>query len=571
MAQQIHYEIFRRRGASGSWTLVEARDRREDALKFAESLISGDTIAIKVVKETYTEETGDYLSLTVFEHGDNKKKSKAASDDPPPLPCFRPDDLYSYHARKTIASLIPDFLARHKVTVTELGHRPDLIERLEATGTLLQHAIQRVAVAQAASGENQLAKIIRGLHDLTTQTMHRVYRDAEKKRFVAVAPGGFLAHAEKLATAVDGQYLLNGSIAHYLKDTKGWDEKVVRLMLLMDEAVGETPGAKLLFTCIDNLISEVLGGSAGLRELIGAKETNGVAVMALVRLYLGLEPEETEGREGLIALTRQFKTDKLGNARIAIAQRILAEIKSFKRLCPDSIENELKSLRQIANLVVTGIGKYLSHEDLISAFVLRSQRLITAEALAPYLSGVTPDVKLERILFVEENIIGVENKRRLADYVTPVITGSNFESHFQGPTVPPLQRLQQLCTLQSRVQRSGFQEKQRSEICEILDKVAANVEAKARLFDSIERRSGSHIDKAVMLLRLVNANAFTAPRLAGRARQMIMGYLGQPGFLTGYIGQTAQNGDHAAAMAGLMENLAKAGISQEVGLKAIAA
>ena len=189
MAQQIHYEIFRRRGSSGSWSLVEARDRREDALKFAESLITGDAISIKVVKETFNDDTGDYLTLTIFEHGDKKIKSSAKQEAAPSLPCFRADDLYSYHARKTIASLLPDFLARHKVTVIELGHRPDLLEKLEATGTLLQHAIQRVAVAQAAAGENQLAKIIRSLHELTTQAMHRVYRDAEKKTLCGGAEG----------------------------------------------------------------------------------------------------------------------------------------------------------------------------------------------------------------------------------------------------------------------------------------------------------------------------------------------------------------------------------------------
>lgn len=568
MAQQIHYEIFRRRGA-GSWTLVEARDRREDALKFAESLITGDAIGIKVVKETYNDETGDYLTLTIFEHGDKKIKSKSASEDAPSLPCFRVDDLYSYHARKTIASLLADFLARHKVTVIELGHRPDLIERLEATGTLLQHAIQRVAVAQAASGENQLAKIIRSLHDLTTQAMHRVYRDAGKKRFAAVAPGNFRAHAETLAASHEGQYLLNGSIAHYLKDSKGWDDKVAHLMVLMIEAEGQTPGAQLLFQCIDNLISEVLGGSAGLRELIGAKENNAAAVMSLVRLFLGRNPDETEGRDGLIALTQQFGAGNLPNARIAIAQRILSEIKSFKRLCPDSIENEFKALRQIANLVVTGIGKYLSHEDLIAAFVLRSQRLITAEALAPFLSGTAPDVKLERILFVEENIIGAENKRRLADYVTPIITGSNFETHFQTSNIPVLARLQQLCALQGRVLRSGFQDNQKREICDALDKVAVNVETKMRLLESLDKKSASHIDKAITLLRLVNADAFTAPRLSAKARQLIIGYLGRPGFLTGYI--AAQNGDNATVVAGLMETLAKAGISPEIGSKVIAA
>jgi predicted N-formylglutamate amidohydrolase len=37
------------------------------------------------------------------------------------------------------------------------------------------------------------------------------------------------------------------------------------------------------------------------------------------------------------------------------------EFKSVKRLCPHSLEDELKSLRRIANQVVFGVGKYMSH------------------------------------------------------------------------------------------------------------------------------------------------------------------------------------------------------------------
>lgn len=569
MAQNVHYEIFRRRGASGSWSLVEVRDRREDAIAYAQSLITGDAVGIRVLKETYNDATGDYLSLKVFEHGETKTKAKAVQDDLPEAPCFRIDDLYSYHARKTIAQLLPDFLARHKVTVTELSHRADLLEKLEATGTLLQHAVQRVAVAQAASGENQLTKIIRALHDLTTQAMHRVYRDFEKKRFAVAAPGSFLPLAEKhAAVGHEGTYLLNGSLALYLKDSNGWDDKVAQLLALMDEAKGETPGAKLLFGCIDTLISEILGGSAGLRELIGAKDSHGQAIMALVKLYLGRPPEETDGRDGLIALTRQFSTDTLPNARTAIAQRILAEIKSFKRLCPSSLEEELKTLRQIANLVVTGISKYLTHEDLIAAFTLRSQRLINFEALSPYLSSVTPDVKLERILFVEENVIGAENKRRLADFVPPVITAPSFEEHFQSSKLPPVQRLQQLQRLQDRVRRSGFQEHHRKEIGDIIDKVAASVESRNRLLESIDKRPLSPTGKVVMLLKMASANTFTSPRLSNKAKLMVVNYIGKPGFLTGYV---AQASDRDAAMAELIKSLAAVGISPETGMKAIAA
>src|SRR5271165_1922567 len=100
--------------------------------------MAGDLMAsekatgVKVVKETYDNDTGDYLSLKIFEDGHTKMKvDPAAEDVPEVLPCFKPDDLYSYHARATLTRLLRDFLARQKLTVTELIHRADSLELLE--------------------------------------------------------------------------------------------------------------------------------------------------------------------------------------------------------------------------------------------------------------------------------------------------------------------------------------------------------------------------------------------------------------------------------------------------------
>src|SRR6202012_4350108 len=127
--------------------------------------------------ETYNDETGDYLSLKIFEDGHNQMKVAPAQEDAPhALPCFKPDDLYSYHARQTMARLLADFLARNKITITELIHRADMLEKLEATGTLYQHAIQKIAVAQAASTTIPVQQIVKSLNELTTQATQRVYR-----------------------------------------------------------------------------------------------------------------------------------------------------------------------------------------------------------------------------------------------------------------------------------------------------------------------------------------------------------------------------------------------------------
>jgi hypothetical protein len=577
MAQTVHYEIFSRIGAKGGWKMLDISTERESAITFAQNLMAEEkATGVKVVKETYNEDTGDFLSLKIFEDGHNKVKTQPAQEDVPhALPCFKPDDLYSYHARATMTRLLSDFLARNKITITELIHRADMLEKLEATGTLVQHAIQKIAVAQAASTTTPVQTIVKSLNELTTKAFHRVYRDERNKLFPRVERGGFGALATKLAGQPDGTYVFNGTIAKYLRDAGGWDEKVFRILALSEEAPAEGPGRQLLLASIDTLIGEVLAGSAALQDLIGVKENLGQALMGLVQLFLGQGQVDAGERAGLSALTQHFAADDLPDARTAVANRILAEFKSCKRLCPQSLDDEFKTLRQIANRVVLGVGKYLSHEDLVTAFTLRSKRLVTHETLGGCLAAATtPDEKLERLLFVEENIIGAENKRQLASFVTPVLTAASFETHFLNGKTPVMARLQRLAQLQTRVRRSGFQENQRAEMSDLIDKLANELELRAKIFEAVEAKPGSPVEKATMILRFCTGGVLTEGRLSGRARELVLGYLGKPGFLTGYIAQSAQGGVKPSAdavMAELVHTLGKAGITAETGLRNIAA
>src|SRR6185503_14370133 len=194
------------------------------------------------------------------------------------------------------------------------------------------------------------------------------------------------------------------------------------------------------------------------------------------------------------------------------------EFKSNKRLCPENMVDELKTLRAIANRIVMGVGKYLSHEDLITAFTLRSKRLVVQEALGSYITEATPEEKIERLLFVEDNIIGAENKRQLGSYMMPILTSAAFENMFQNPRVPFMQRLQRLSQLQARVRRSGFIEVTRNDIAQRMDALAVQMEGRNRLFDSIQARPTSSVDKAQTLLKLLTGGFLTEGALSGKAR-----------------------------------------------------
>jgi len=174
--RDIHFEVFCRPDSKGAWALHDVSSVREKALAMAADLMrAAKTIGVKVVKESYDAETGDYLSRTIFEDGHtNLKLDQAQEDAVPVLPCFKPEDLYSQHARATLTRLLRDYLARQKITATELIHRADCLDKLEASGTTLQHAVQKVAVAQASSSETPVQQLIKALNDLMGKAVARV-------------------------------------------------------------------------------------------------------------------------------------------------------------------------------------------------------------------------------------------------------------------------------------------------------------------------------------------------------------------------------------------------------------
>jgi hypothetical protein len=104
----------------------------------------------------------------------------------------------------------------------------------------------------------------------------------------------------------------------------------------------------------------------------------------------------------------------------------------------------------------------------------------------------------------------------------------------------------------------------------VIDRVATSVEGRARLFDAIENRSATSGERASQILKLIAAQCLTEPRLATRARTILLSTIGKPGFLASYVA-VSESREPNAAFADLMKLLETAGIPPEKSMKAIAA
>jgi hypothetical protein len=231
----------------------------------------------------------------------------------------------------------------------------------------------------------------------------------------------------------------------------------------------------------------------------------------------------------------------------------------------------------VANSMVLGDPRYLSHENLVAAFTLRSRRLVSNEAIGEYLAtSQAPDDQVEGLLTIEDNIVGADNKKQLGLVLRKILSSPDFSDYFVTNSTPAMARLRRLAELQARARRSNFRDDMREEFVDGLDRIASDVEQRGRVFKSLQENLPAPAERAMAILKLCTNNALTEGRVRGKARDMVLGALAQPGFLKSYLAQVkgdapslAVNPEHA--MSELIELLELAGIPPEAGLKSIAA
>src|SRR5690606_22094806 len=133
------------------------------AIETAEDLLrDGQACAVRVTKETLDPDTMEFASVIVLTRGAPEMKHKPKLRDDRVAPgCRGVQDLYTPHARDLLGRVLEDWLTRQGATAFELLHRPDLAERLEASGVELQHAVQKVAVPESQNTGQPVHDLVR--------------------------------------------------------------------------------------------------------------------------------------------------------------------------------------------------------------------------------------------------------------------------------------------------------------------------------------------------------------------------------------------------------------------------
>ncbi|MAL08120.1 MAG: hypothetical protein CMF74_00445 [Maricaulis sp.] len=506
MASQIHYEVFIKKNRKAGWTLAEARENREDAITLAETLLNSlPDGSVRVSKEQFVESTRKFRSFTVMEKGADKYALAEEKTGDASLPCLTPDDLSNAAARDTIRRTLSQWLERQQATPMELLHRPDLVETLESGGTEMQHAIQKVALASAREGDANVHAYTRQLQDLTGRALTRIYQDGRAKKLPRFPVGQSFAGMVEKICAKPNVYKLRAAMADRLSEERSYRDKLACLIGFTEDLPADAELREIALTETDAFMGEILGFDSGISSLLGDVEDLGGEIQRLADIYCG-RPDAEELAAGpaparqLAAMVKEFPA-----ARTAIAQRLLAQLRKPRRMKPDCVATEVKLARALAQQLVLSCGPDLPADQLQEAFSQRSARLLTPETISDYIEDAEDaNEEIARLLALEENIVGAQNKKKLAGYVRACLGAHRTESWFTRGPGNALDRLSRLASHQKRAMRGHYPEEELDDLAGTFDALGRKVLESSNLLDQVASSDRPVLDRVTSLLRLAS-------------------------------------------------------------------
>lgn len=515
MAGQVHYELFIKRPGAG-WALDFATEDRALAIATAEERLAKKKAAsVKVTKETLDPETREFRTIVILQKGEpDRIKPRPVREDAEPL-CVAPDDLYHVHSRDRIGRLLDDWLERQKATPFELLHRPDLVERLEASGVEFQHAVQKIAVPEAHARGVSVHEMVRTFQSLAERSIERLMKDHRKGVLPNLQREPFGAVAERLQGNPERAYLLGAGVAGMLAGTGSWTDKVARLLDLADAAPPVGPPRALALFVIEQPLAEILGSSAALDDIIGREHDLGSRLAAMTRLSAieavgALLRSDKRLRELMPPLSdtgerlaHWLAVEDFEHVRRALARRVLRELNGPRRLRPDSAEAEIEVLRALAMALTAASGTLVPEDEVLGAFTNRSRMLVTSDFVESYLGDErTPAQEAEALIWLVENVIGAANKREACRWLAALTGSLRFEKEMrQGPDTPTV-RLAALAGLQRDIARAGLAPEDYRPVQAKLGELGGIVDAEARLTAGLARAQAPVGHRLMLLLRM---------------------------------------------------------------------
>ena len=215
--------------------------------------------------------------------------------------------------------------------------------------------------------------------------------------------------------------------------------------------------------------------------------------------------------------------------RSALAQRVLRELTSSRRLRPSDPRGEIDILRALAMALTAAAGRLLPIDDVREAFVARSGMLVAGDFVDLLLKGEKSALEEARdLVWLMENVIGGANKRAAARWLASNLAGLRFERELRASGTPAPARLAALAELQRMIGRVAGDLAEGAALQAKIGEIGGLIEADSRITASIARASASPVQKLGLLVKMASGDSAPSGPAGDRAKAEVLKLLRAP-------------------------------------------
>ncbi|WP_416897056.1 MAG: hypothetical protein ACMVY4_16345 [Minwuia sp.] len=550
-SNSIHYEVLGQRGTA--WTIIAVVDEQHEAMKKAQEARTSYR-AVKVMRERFDKDSNTYRSGQIFYAGAQAKPSKIDPDEVADV-CWKVDDFYSYEGRRSINRLLRKELMEWGITATELIHSHEHIQRLQDNGTSIQRAVQQTAIVQIRETGQGVQERIKQIYELIEKGARVLEKDMPS--FPSIVGDRLDEVIEQVESRESRSYLLHGALTRYLGGAKGFNDKMVLVLGLI-----RADHPDWVHEVADNFVAELLSIGKVLSVLIGDRKTLKDEMIAAAKLAIGrADPADDNYPTEARMVNRLIAAGKMPATHQALTRFVIEALKGKRLLIEGGILDEAKALSEVAENLKSEKDEWIGSLSMVEAIGRRCGRWLHPEAVAELLKDATePDAKLKRLLSLEANVFGNANKRKIGDFLVPIIASPQGEMYLtlEGGTVTA--KLRRLRAMQDMVLQSSLLDMHRSKLALKLDELAYRVVRNSKLIERISSSKDGIVDRCFALLKMIVDGYFTMGNTETAARNAVKRCLSSPEFTAGFLRAGLSREEKMSRLEALSKLLKQAGV-----------
>lgn len=549
-SSNVHYEVLGQRGTA--WTILAVIDDQEKALAKAREA-QASYRAVKVMRERFDKASNTYRSGQIFFSGAQAKPSKFDNDMP--SICWKTEDFYSYEGRRAINRLLRKELTEWGLTATELIHSPDMVQRLQDNGTSVQRAVQQTAIVQIRETGQGVQERIKQIYELIEKGSRILRKDAPD--FPEITGDNIDSLVGTIDSKESRSYLLHGALAKYLSGCRDFNDKLTRVIGLI-----RADHPAWVHEVADNFVAELLSIGKVLPVLIGKRDSLKEEMMAAAELASGqASPEDRRFTPDARMVNRLIAANKMPKTQQSLTRYLSESMSGARRLVEGTVVEEASAVSELAACLKRPDGTWIGEITMVEAIGKRCARWLHPEAISELLAGAQdPEQKFERLMTLSRHVFGNSNKRKLGEFLMPIISSPQGEVFLtlEGGTVTA--KLKRLRVMQDQVLQCGLQEMHSKKIAEKLDELSCRIIRNAQLIERMTQGKSSSVEKCFSLLRMTVEGYFTRGKADTMARDAIRRSIAKPDFAVGFLETVKSREEKMQKLDALGKLLKQAGI-----------